>query len=458
MNNNMELRQRRPHVSNSCSGFVDGDERVTNAQRIDRRFTILILSFVLFVFLGWGSFQFAPELLPHQVHESVDQVFNYMGVDQRVYAIVIDAGSTGTRILVFSFHHNLISGNYILEDQLFVQKVPGISAFAHEPETAAQSVNDLLQHAYDRIPLYKRQHTPIALKATAGLRLLSSNHAQVLISSVSNVLESSDFRSIGAEIMNPMEEGLYGWFTLNYLMQSLDSTHSDFVCMDLGGGSTQITFSPSSPLESLIEPWMKKSQFIHRVSVVQEELDLYSHSYLGLGIMSLRKAVFVNASQSEIVSNPCIGRNVKAFHHTFQDFNYTLIGDQSVANPYETCLGIIQNIVSNFKVHRPQEIKERKIAAFSYFFDRALDRNLIPEGSTEGIVRVKDFVRTAKIACNEERDIHKFHCLDFTYISSLFKDGYGFLETKEIHLFKKVDGYDVSWALGVAYSLLEKNM
>ncbi|CAB4057079.1 ENTPD5_6 [Lepeophtheirus salmonis] len=396
MNNNMELRQRRPHVSNSCSGFVDGDERVTNAQRIDRRFTILILSFVLFVFLGWGSFQFAPELLPHQVHESVDQVFNYMGVDQR--------------------------GNYILEDQLFVQKVPGISAFAHEPETAAQSVNDLLQHAYDRIPLYKRQHTPIALKATAGLRLLSSNHAQVLISSVSNVLESSDFRSIGAEIMNPMEEGLYGWFTLNYLMQSLDSTHSDFVCMDLGGGSTQITFSPSSPLESLIEPWMKKSQFIHRVSVVQEELDLYSHSYLGLGIMSLRKAVFVNASQSEIVSNPCIGRNVKAFHHTFQDFNYTLIGDQSVANPYET----------------------------------SLDRNLIPEGSTEGIVRVKDFVRTAKIACNEERDIHKFHCLDFTYISSLFKDGYGFLETKEIHLFKKVDGYDVSWALGVAYSLLEK--
>jgi hypothetical protein len=34
-------------------------------------------------------------------------------------------------------------------------------------------------------------------------------------------------------------------------------------------------------------------------------------------------------------------------------------------------------------------------------------------------------------------------------------DGYGLKSEKEIQIFKKIDGHEASWALGVAYSLVE---
>ncbi|QQP55851.1 Ectonucleoside triphosphate diphosphohydrolase 5 [Caligus rogercresseyi] len=63
---------------------------------------------------------------------------------------------------------------------------------------------------------------------------------------------------------------------------------------------------------------MKTSQFIHRVQVLREERDLYSHSYLGLGILSVRRELFKGLSESEAISSPCIGRNARPFHHTFR--------------------------------------------------------------------------------------------------------------------------------------------
>jgi hypothetical protein len=38
---------------------------------------------------------------------------------------------------------------------------------------------------------------------------------------------------------------------------------------------------------------------------------------------------------------------------------------------------------------------------------------------------------------------------------TLFIDGYGLNADKEIDLVKKINGHETSWALGVAYSLVE---
>jgi hypothetical protein len=34
-------------------------------------------------------------------------------------------------------------------------------------------------------------------------------------------------------------------------------------------------------------------------------------------------------------------------------------------------------------------------------------------------------------------------------------EGYGLNSEKELYLFKKINGHETSWALGVAYSLVE---
>ena len=51
-------------------------------------------------------------------------------------------------------------------------------------------------------------------------RLLSKDQSDAIIGEVEKVLRSSGFRpeSPLIEIMNPMEEGLFAWFTVNFLL------------------------------------------------------------------------------------------------------------------------------------------------------------------------------------------------------------------------------------------------
>ena len=52
--------------------------------------------------------------------------------------------------------------------------------------------------------------------------------------------------------MNPRDEGLYAWFTVNFLLDIFSSGSLDksFVALDRGGGSTQVTDPANSiPLE-----------------------------------------------------------------------------------------------------------------------------------------------------------------------------------------------------------------
>ena len=47
--------------------------------------------------------------------------------------------------------------------------------------------------------------------------------------------------------MNPRDEGLFAWFTVNFLLDifASGSLAKSYASLDLGGGSTQITFAPS---------------------------------------------------------------------------------------------------------------------------------------------------------------------------------------------------------------------
>jgi hypothetical protein len=66
------------------------------------------------------------------------------------YAIVFDAGSTGSRVHVFKF--NLVNGALHLESDTFEQLKPGLSSFADEPDKAAASLLPLLEIATNTVP------------------------------------------------------------------------------------------------------------------------------------------------------------------------------------------------------------------------------------------------------------------------------------------------------------------
>ncbi|XP_049988029.1 ectonucleoside triphosphate diphosphohydrolase 6 isoform X2 [Alexandromys fortis] len=162
------------------------------------------------------------------------------------YGIMFDAGSTGTRIHVFQFARPP-GETPTLTHETFKALKPGLSAYADDVEKSAQGIQELLNVAKQHIPYDFWKATPLVLKATAGLRLLPGEKAQKLLQKVKEVFKASPFL-VGDDcvsIMNGTDEGVSAWITVNFLTGSLKTPGSSSVGMlDLGGGSTQITFLP----------------------------------------------------------------------------------------------------------------------------------------------------------------------------------------------------------------------
>jgi hypothetical protein len=96
-----------------------------------------------------------------------------------VYNIVLDAGSTGSRIHVFKFEK--AGGELKLISDTFEQLKPGLSSFRDEPQKAAESLRPLLEVALGAVPKGQQARTGVSLRATAGLRLLPGGKADDIL-------------------------------------------------------------------------------------------------------------------------------------------------------------------------------------------------------------------------------------------------------------------------------------
>ena len=430
----MELRKRQNTSLSSSgdSGNSRSNSPESNGAKIDRNFTIIILAFLV---LALGL------LIPISLGQT-DQVLNFLGLEHKVHAVVIDAGSTGSRVLAFTFKKDFISNELVLQDELWKQVKPGLSSFAQDPVKAGESIQELLNAAKDRIPDRYWSQTPITLKATAGLRLLPKDQSEAIIAQVRTVLEKSGFKPDKnlIEIMNPMEEGLYAWFTVNYLLGSFAPNKdiwTSAASLDLGGGSTQITFAPKTFPVAGIEG---RKHFIHQVDILEgQPLDVYSHSYLGLGLMAAREAIFKKSLKSTCITSS------KALKFNFHGQEYVVSKDDKAG--LDTCLSTVQAVIKDNDVHQPVDISNRDIVAFSYFYDLAVEAGLI--SGYQGQVLVQDYKNAASKACLSSEE--SYACLDLSFVYGLLSDGYGLPDSKLIKLYKKINGHEASWALGVAY-------
>ena len=163
---------------------------------------------------------------------------------------MIDAGSTGSRIHVYKSNNCGPSPEY--EYEVFKMTQPGLSSFAGNPEGAARSLDVLLDEAVRVVPKALHGCTPVAVKATAGLRLLPGSQSADILNAVEGRIRSSyPFQlqeKAGVMIMDGKDEGVYAWITANYLLETIKaSTPPDtptYAVLDLGGASTQIVFEP----------------------------------------------------------------------------------------------------------------------------------------------------------------------------------------------------------------------
>merc|ERR1711892_1455966 len=379
----------------------------------------------------------------------LDSSLTTLGLCQAVYAVVLDAGSTGSRVLTFSFHKNLLTGQLVLEEELFHEVKPGLSSFASNPTAGADTISSLLSLAQEKIPEEEWSSVPVTLQATAGLRLLPAHQAEALIGAVQERMNMSGLDNRGVGIMTELDEGVFGWMTVNYLLGQLNHPKKSYVALDLGGGSTQITFLPKYEKTFSSSP----SSF-HPVKVFTEPHTIYSHSYLGLGLMAAREAIFkLNDPEGsfDLTSSCMVSSSPTSWE--FHGKKYT-ISPSSTLSGYEACMQEVQAVIDSLNVDQCEEVPTRKIAAFSYFHDRAVDAGLIPAGQS-GVVTVQQFLDSAQAACSQPATDSPYLCVDLSFIAGLLHHGYGLQPQARLGLYKQINGHETSWALGAVFHMLE---
>lgn len=251
--------------------------------------------------------------------------------------------------------------------------------------------------------------------------------------------------------MNGTNEGILAWISVNYLTGHLNAqTKKTVGILDLGGGSTQITFLPK--LRKTIES-VPVADYIARLGISNSSFELYTYSYLGNGLMAARLATLgalgAEGLEWRVFKSPCLPKKFRD-EWSFGGLTYQVSGDPDGYAGYKLCYQEVLKVVKGI-IHQPHELEDSNVFyAFSYYFDRAVDGGLIDEVQG-GMLEVRDFKKRAKEVCNKMTKyppIRSFLCMDLTYITCLLKDGFGFKESTVLKLTKKVNNVEASWALG----------
>jgi guanosine-diphosphatase len=420
------------------------------------------------------------------------------------YVLMIDAGSTGSRIHVYKFNNCGSAPELEHEEFKMTEKsVGGLSKYKDDPEAAAKTLDTLMEIAMKTVPDKLKTCSPVAVKATAGLRMIGSDKSQKILDAVRTHLETNypfpvvSKEDNGVAIMDGSDEGVYAWITTNYLLGKIggpDHTETAAV-FDLGGGSTQIVFEPTFKEAAHGGMPQKLAEGDHKylLSFGGRKFELYQHSHLGYGLMSARKAMhrmlitdMYDEKKSDNnwlrkpIVHPCVASGMSKEIEIDLESNHPLgetvtvnVTGPSQPSPAQ-CRNLAEKILKkeahcelapcSFNgVHQPALAKtfaKEDVYIFSYFYDRMKPLGM-PESFTLremhdltstvcGGEAIWDVFASVPGALEELRDRPE-HCLDLNFMLALLHTGYEMPIEREVRIAKKIKGNELGWCLGARY-------
>lgn len=436
------------------------------------------------------------------------------------YALMIDAGSTGSRIHVYRF--NNCGATPELENEVFKMTEKkkggsGLSSYGADAEGAAKSLDVLMDAAMESVPDKLKGCTPVAVKATAGLRKLGPEMSDAILKAVRKRLETvypfpvvSEDKG-GVEVMDGKDEGVYAWITTNYLLGKIggpDKTPTAAV-FDLGGGSTQIVFQPTfkQAADGGMPETLKEGDHKYDLQFGGRDFTLYQHSYLGYGLMEARNNLhrafvegwYENHSQEassslaaakeqltlKPLANPCMNVGMSKQvevplsegHPLGPSITVNMTGPR-VGSPAQ-CRSLAEKTLKKDEscslapcafngVHQPSLEKtfaREDVYLFSYFYDRTQPLGM-PESFT--LRELKEL--TARVCSGgdawkvfeaipgalEELADKPDMCLDLNFMLALLHTGYEMPIDREVKIAKKIKGNELGWCLGASLPLLSQ--
>ncbi|XP_053125418.1 ectonucleoside triphosphate diphosphohydrolase 4 isoform X2 [Hemicordylus capensis] len=193
------------------------------------------------------------------------------------YGIMVDCGSSGSRIFVYCWPRHNGNPHDLLDIKQMrdrsrkpvVMKIkPGISEFATSPEKVSDYIFPLLNFAAGHVPRAKHKETPLYILCTAGMRILPESQQKAILEDLlTDIPVHFDFlfSDSHAEVISGKQEGVYAWIGINFVLGRFEHTddEDDAVVevhipgsenqeaivrkrtvgiLDMGGVSTQIAY------------------------------------------------------------------------------------------------------------------------------------------------------------------------------------------------------------------------
>ena len=256
-------------------------------------------------------------------------------MDQHSYGVILDAGSSGTRVYVYNWKTaaNARASASAAELQRLPEiktkkkwrkKVhPGVSTFGEKPEEVGpEHLAELVKFALDIVPPEEVENTPIFLLATAGMRLLPEHQrAQVLENICGYFQRETKFQlpdcDLHVQVIPGETEGLYGWIAANYLLGGFDAPdehehgngHHTYGFLDMGGASAQIAFAPNATEAEKHAEDLKLLR-LRRVDGENLEHRVFVTTWLGFGANEARRryveGLLDSYPESRELPDPCL--------------------------------------------------------------------------------------------------------------------------------------------------------
>lgn len=375
--------------------------------------------------------------------------------DDLRYFLIMDAGSTGTRIHVFAYRPaapSSVGGLPEIKPSLSTKIKPGLSSFHQSPGDAGASLKQLLDFAKLNVPLSHWRSTPVYLKATAGLRSVSAGSALEILDSCRAFIASYPFlfRPEWAQIISGSEEGIFGWLAVNYLEGALASGRPEDTVgvLEIGGASMQITFVPRE-----LPPAEVSMPGIHHVEVAARRFLVYTHSYLNYGMEAAqRQLTGMFESQFRQEGHPCYLREF-----TTPD-GLRGVGDHAKCSlAMEALFGKKEcpATCSFDGVYQPTITSERFYAIENFYYTTEFFECANNKDPFTALSRKSrefcgmEWPEAPKLYRNEPLDDLYKYCFSSIYLEKVLFRAFGIRDPdRQTSVIRDINGVKIDWALG----------
>ncbi|KAG8441041.1 hypothetical protein GDO86_006687 [Hymenochirus boettgeri] len=308
---------------------------------------VAVILFILIYSLHLARTKYSGSYRDRKYHRYLARVTDMDATDTSnpnlSYGIVVDCGSSGSRIFVYCWPQHNGNPHELLDikqmrDQnrkTVVMKIkPGISELSNTPEKASDYISPLLNFAASHIPKNKHKETPLYILCTAGLRVLTETQQEAILEDLrTDIPVHYDFlfSDSHAEVISGKQEGVYAWIGINFVLGRFDHNEDEdntlvevnlpggdkeailrkrtAGILDMGGVSTQIAYEvPKS--EEVAKNLLAEFNLGCDAHETQHVYRVYVATFLGFGGNAARQRYEDFIFSSNMEKNRLLGKQI----------------------------------------------------------------------------------------------------------------------------------------------------